>query len=91
MKIKYAIIAATIIATTTVISVKTFKESTPLFDANVEALAEQETIPIQCAGRSVMFECKAKCMHCMREWRPINWADGPYVLGSASCICGYLM
>jgi hypothetical protein len=42
MKIKYAIIAATIIATTTVISVKTFKESTPLFDANVEALAEQE-------------------------------------------------
>ncbi len=42
MKIKYAIIAATILAAATVISVKSFTKSTTLFEANVEALAQDE-------------------------------------------------
>lgn len=42
MKIKYAIIAVTIIVAAAFTSVKAFKENTPLFEANVEALASPE-------------------------------------------------
>ena len=60
-------------------------------DNNVEALSEKETITMQCAQRSVLIECKIKCLHCGKEWTPISWVDGPYVLGSARCICGYTL
>lgn len=59
MKIKYAIIAATIIAAATVTSVKAFKESTPLFDANVEALADGEIY----IGRFCVYEKLSWCIY----------------------------
>lgn len=52
MKIKYAIIAATILVAGTVTSMKTIKKSTPLFEANVEALADSE------GGTMVYYACK---------------------------------
>ena len=91
MKIKYAIIAAVILAATTITSVKTIKSTAPLFEANVEALAEQETLMIQCANISVMYQCKAYCWHCGKEWISISSAAGPYVLGSTTCTCGHIM
>jgi len=42
MKIKYALIAAVLLVAATVTSVKALKESTLLFEANVEALADGE-------------------------------------------------
>lgn len=42
MKIKYALIAAVLLVAATVTSMEAFKESTPLLDANVDALAEQK-------------------------------------------------
>ena len=48
MKIKYAIIAAVILAATTITSVKTIKSTAPLFEANVEALAEGEESGYRC-------------------------------------------
>jgi hypothetical protein len=42
MKTKYAIIAVTIIVAAAFTSAKAFKENTPLFEANVEALTSPE-------------------------------------------------
>lgn len=48
MRIKYAIIAS-IILVATVTSVKAFKESTSLFEANMEALAQfEDPVPVNC-------------------------------------------
>ena len=44
MKIKYALIAAVLLVAATVTSVKSFKETTSLLDANVEALADGENV-----------------------------------------------
>lgn len=52
MKIKNAIIVATILVAIAVSSVITLKKSTPLYEANVEALADGETGLDRCAGCS---------------------------------------
>ncbi len=52
MKIKYAIIAATILVAATVTSVRAFKESTPLFEVNMEVLAEGENGGYSCTVTS---------------------------------------
>lgn len=67
MKNKYAIIAATILTAATVTSVKTFKESTPFLNANVEALAEVEVKEgalwfngtVMCCGPGNVRDCNA--------------------------------
>lgn len=59
MKIKYAIIAAVILAATTITSVKTIKSTAPLFDANVEALADGEIY----IGRFCVYEKLSWCIY----------------------------
>ena len=52
MKIKYALIAAVLLVAATVTSVEVIKNKTPLFEANVEALADGED------GTMVYYACK---------------------------------
>ena len=67
MKIKYVIIAATILAAATVTTVKTLKEETSWFNANVEALARSEVKDgalwyngtIMCCGPGNVRDCSA--------------------------------
>lgn len=66
-KIRFTVIAAVILAAATITSVKTIKKNTHLLDANVEALAEVETMTgalwfngsIMCCGPGNVRDCNA--------------------------------
>lgn len=76
MKIKYAIIAATMITAATVTSVKAFKESTSLFEANLEALAETEYTVYGHCGKQINA-CIAKCPNCGEDLISVPDFNGP--------------
>lgn len=89
MKIKKAIIAATILAAAIITSVKAIKDSSPLFELNVEALTEVE-IQGRCESSIKLIECGTVCSNCKRIWTA-QGVFGEYVRGSGVCICGYTM
>ena len=79
MKIKYAIIAATILAAASITSVKTIKNATSLFEANVEALAnakaEEYTVYGHCSNQ--INSCLAKCPNCDESLVSVPDLKGP--------------
>lgn len=66
-KIRFAVIAAAVLAAATITTVKTIRNTNPLLDANVEALAETEAPTgalwyngsIMCCGPGNVRDCDA--------------------------------
>lgn len=71
MKTKYALIAAVLLAAATVTSVKSFKETTSLLDANVEALADGENVNSSICYSEYNFHLIKRvlvCVECTYKW-----------------------
>ena len=80
-KIRFAVIAAAILAAATIITVKTIRNTNPLLDANVEALAETETQTgalwyngsIMCCGPGNVRDCNAVDENGQQLYVPCNF------------------
>ena len=86
MKTKIAIIAAILLASAALTSVKTNMDAAPLLDTNVEALAQIE-IQVSCNSSSPIIFCFVLCRRCNSMWN-VPGAVGQYIQGSALCSCG---
>lgn len=83
MKIKYALIAAVLLVAATVTSVKAFKETTPLLDANVEALAEGEGPLNNTCFKTIHYKEGEQVFYC----GTCSWVPGTnrWYSGTSSC------
>ena len=86
MKTKIAIAAAILLAVATITSVKTVRNTTPLLEANVEALVQNEIL-VRCNSSSPIIYCFVFCTRCNSLWE-VPGAVGQYIQGSALCSCG---
>ena len=86
MKTKITIIAAILLAAAIITSVKTVRGTTPLLEANVEALVQNEIL-VRCNSSSPIIYCFVFCTKCNNLWE-VPGAVGQYIQGSALCSCG---
>lgn len=86
--LKIAFVAA--IAMVSGINVFSAQKSVTLSDvalANVEALADTETLMIGCDNYSVVIVCKRTCFSCFTEYKAIN-GYGNSTSFKGTCKCG---
>lgn len=86
MKTKIIIIAVILLAVAAITSVKTIRSNTPLLEANVEALVQNEIL-VRCNSSSPIIYCSVFCTKCNNLWE-VPGAVGQYIQGSALCSCG---